>query len=378
MNNNKAILQVCPRLNSGGIERGTVDVAIALQQAGYQSIVASGGGQHVKELSRAGVAHFEFPLYRKLPHAILHNSKLLRQIIRDWDVKLVHARSRAPIWTAHRALKGLNIPLITSCHSPHGAGFLSLKKLYNRPLTYGERVIAISDYIADYLQRDYHVNQDKLRTIYRGIDIKQFDHQQYTDEHLRAVKNHHHIPHNKTLILLPGRITRWKGQDVFIKALAALNNPQLYGLIVGRVDSQEYYQELQKLIDKLNIQSQIQFIDECFDIAPLYALADITVSASRKPEAFGRVAVEAQAMDSTIIATNIGAARETVLNNETGFLVKPDDPQQLSSTLQQALNLSEADKAALHQRAHQRVTTKFNKQQMLQQTLAVYQECLGH
>lgn len=376
MSNNKAILQICPRLNSGGIERGTVDVAIAVQHAGYQSIVASGGGQYVRELSAANVTHIELPLYHKLPHAIMHNANALRHIITSWDIKLVHARSRAPIWAAYRALKDSTLPLITSCHSPHSAGFLNLKKFYNRPMTYGKRVIAISDYIADYLQREYQVNGSKLRTIYRGIDTQKFDPQHYPHQQLHIIKNHYQIPNNKTLVLLPGRITRWKGQDIFIKALAALNNPQLHGLIVGRIDSHEYYQELQTLISQLKLQAQIQFIDECFDIAPLYALADITVSTSRKPEAFGRVAVEAQAMHSTIIATNIGAARETVLDNQTGFLITPDDPHSLSNALRHALNLSEAEKIELHQYARKRVTTTFNKQQMLQQTLAVYQECL--
>lgn len=377
MSNKKTILQICPRLNSGGIERGTVDVAIALKQAGYQTIVASGGGRSVAELNAAGVTHIELPLYRKLPHAIAANGRRLRQLIHEHGVTLVHARSRAAVWSAYCALKGTAIPFVTSCHSPHGAGFLNLKKLYNRPMTYGTRVIAISDFIADYLRRDYQLAEDKLRIIYRGIDVTEFDPARYTHQQLTALKTHYHIPHNKTIILLPGRITRWKGQDVMIEALALLNNPHLHVIMVGRVDSKDFFNELQARIDSLQLKTQVQFIDECFDIAPLYAVADITLSTSRKPEAFGRVAVEAQAMQSTVIATHLGAARETVIPDETGFLVTPDNPQQLSAAIQHALSLSQDELNALHQRARERVITTFNKQHMLQQTLAVYEECLA-
>ncbi|PHQ79819.1 MAG: hypothetical protein COB66_06090 [Coxiella sp. (in: Bacteria)] len=212
------IAQICPRLNSGGIERGTVDVAIAVKKAGFRSIVISGGGQLSQEIAASGVEHFELPLYLKSPLAIRRNAKQLRDIIHDWNINLVHARSRAPIWAAHHALKGSDADFVTSCHSPHGLGPLGLKKYYNRSITFGKRIIAISEYIADYLQQNYRVASDKIDVIYRGIDCTQFNPDTIDQAQIIALKNQLHIPPDKTVILLPGRITRWKGQDVFIKA----------------------------------------------------------------------------------------------------------------------------------------------------------------
>jgi glycosyltransferase involved in cell wall biosynthesis len=378
MDNKITILQVCPRLGSGGIERGTVDVAIALKQAGYHSIVASGGGEMVKELSKAGVEHFELPLYLKSPHGILRNSRLLRDIIVDWNIELVHARSRAPIWVTRRAIKGLdNVHLVTSCHSPHGKGFLNLKKIYNRPISSGERVIAISEFIANYLQHNYHVPDAKLRTIHRGIDMQFFNPENITPNIIPKFKDHYKIPQDKKVILLPGRITRWKGQDTFIKALAQIaNSHSVHGVIVGRVDSQDYHKELAKLVADLHLKDNITFIDECFNMPLLYKMADITISSSRKPEAFGRVAVEGQAMQSIVIATNLGATCETVVPNKTGFLIAPNNPQQLADTIKHVLSLPEEDRNYILRHARQHVEKSFSKKNMLNKTLNVYKECL--
>ena len=158
----KHILQICPRLNSGGIERGVVDVAIAIKQAGLASTVISGGGRLVQELSDAGVTHIEHPVYLKSPFSIYQNGKQLKQMIKNMNPDLVHAYSRAPIWATYYALKSLNIPFVTSCHSPHSLGPLHIKKLYNRAITFGDRIIATSDFIADYLKANYHVPANKI------------------------------------------------------------------------------------------------------------------------------------------------------------------------------------------------------------------------
>lgn len=371
-------LQLCPRLNSGGIERGTVDVAIALKKAGYHSIVASGGGEMVKELSKAGVEHFELPLYLKSPMGILHNSRSLRQIIDDLDVRLVHARSRAPIWAARHAVKKRpNVHLVTSCHSPHSSGFLRLKKLYNKPMSCGERVIAISDFIARYLKEDYRVPTSRLRTVYRGIDMEFFNPNNISATILPKFRAHYHIPDNKIVLLLPGRITRWKGQDVFIKALATLvKSYPVHGVIIGRVDSDEYKNELVALVNDLELQDHITYIDECFNMPLIYKLADITISSSRKAEAFGRVAVEGQAMETLVIATNLGATNETVIANKTGFLIEPDNPQALIDKVIHVLSLSEDAQQRIRKQARQHVETQFSKKEMLKSTLAVYEECI--
>ncbi len=377
MTHNTTILQLCPRLHSGGIERGTVDVAIALKQAGYTSLVASGHGKMVNELTHAGVTHIELPLHLKAPWHIHQNAKRLRQIILDHHIQLVHARSRAPIWAAYYATKGLNTTLITACHSPHGAGFLNLKKRYNRCIGYGERVIAISDFIADYLKQQYRLTPAKIRTIYRGIDMNVFNPDTITDQLIINLKQRYHIPSDKKIILLPGRITRWKGQDVFINALAQLvKTNAVHGLIVGRVDSIEFNKQLRQRITEHTLSQHITFIDECFDMPPLYAMADITLSCSRKPEAFGRVAVEGQAMRSVVIATRLGAAVETIVPYKTGFLVEPNDALQLEKMIQHALDLSPDEKKTLTQNARLQVEAQCSKHQMLTKTIDVYRECL--
>ena len=372
----KHILQVCPRLNSGGIERGVVDVAIAIKQAGLHSTVISGGGRLVQELNAAGVTHIEHPVYLKSPLAIYQNSKQMRKMMTEIKPDLVHAYSRAPIWATHYALKSLDIPFVTSCHSPHSLGPLHIKKCYNRAITLGDKVIAISDFIADYLQTYYRLPQDKIEIIYRGIDTAVFDSNKFPPQKITALKQQYNIPLDKTIIVLPGRITRWKGQDVLIKALHQLNNPNLHVVLVGRVDSAQFQCELLKLIEHYQLQHQVQCIDESFDIASWYALADITLSTSRKPEAFGRVAVEAQAMGSMVIATDLGAAKETVIPEQTGFLITPDDAQALAQAIEHVLQLSEGARAIIRQQAKQRVATLFSKDIMLEKTLVLYQSLL--
>ncbi len=371
------ILQVCPQLNSGGIERGTVDMAIAVKKAGFHSLVACADGHLVAELTQAGVTHIPLPLYLKSPYGLLKNSQCLRKIMLDWNVQLVHARSRAPILATQRALKTLHIPLVTSCHSPHGMGFLNLKKIYNRGLVCGDRIIAISDFIAHYLTQQYAFDHTKLRTIYRGIDMDLFNPSRITQYDPLQLKQQHAIATHKKIILLPGRITRWKGHDIFIKALAnVLATHEVHGVIVGRVDSADFSNELHTLIRDLNLREHVTFIDECFDMPPWYALADITLSSSRKPEAFGRVAVEAQAMRSLVIATELGAATETVIAGKTGFLIAPDNVAQLTQAIQTALDLPLVQKNKILDAARQHVEAHFTKEQMLQKTLAVYEECL--
>lgn len=373
----KHILQICPRLNSGGIERGVVDTAIAIKNAGIQSTVLSGGGHLVQELNDAGVTHIKFPSYLKSPLSILKNSKQLHHLIDKLQPGLVHAYSRAPIWTTYCALKSLNIPFVTSCHSPHSQGPLQLKKFYNRAITYGDKIIATSDFIAAYLQKNYKTPLDKIEVIYRGIDTHIFNPTPFTPQKIIALKQYWNIPTDKTILLLPGRITRWKGQDVFIKALQHLTRRHnVHAIIVGRTDSHQFHKELIELINHYQLSNQIQFIDECFDMPSLYALADITLSTSRKAEAFGRIAVEAQAMGSLIIATNLGATKETIIPNQTGFLVTPDDAAGLSQMIEHVLQLSPEQKSVIRHQAKERVASLFSKETMLKKTLALYQSLL--
>ncbi len=370
------ILQLCPRLNSGGIERGTVDMAIAVADTGVNSIVVSGGGLMVKQLTKAGVTHITLPVFQKSPRATIRNSRLLGQLIQEYNVSLVHARSRAPARCAVRALRKLDVPLVTSCHSPHGMGFLGLKKRYNIPITQGDKVIAISEFIRQYLEHNYTITPDKISTIYRGIDCDYFNPARYTADDILKIKQKYHIPIDKTILLLPGRITRWKGQDTLIEALHLLKKPNYHAVFAGRIDSETFYQECKALISRYQLGNQIQWLPESNHMAEIYAVADITISTSRKAEAFGRVAVEGQAMRSLVIATQLGAVAETIIPEHTGFSMPPDDAHALAHHIERCCQLSSTEKIALLDRARQRVETQFSKPQMLAKTLQLYRSLL--
>ena len=375
----KTILQVCPSLNSGGIERGTVDVAIALKARGFRSIVISGGGKLESEIASRGVEHYELPLYEKNPIAIKRHARLLREIITNDKVDLVHARSRAPTWATYHALKKLpNVHFITSCHSPHGPGFLGLKKHYNRVITYGERVIAISQFIANYLQKNYHLPQDKIDVIYRGIDTAIFNPDNFKEAKLASYYQRFHLPTDKPIILMPGRITPWKGQLHFLQALTNLKATDYHAVIVGRVDNQPYDKQLKLFVTTHRLEDKVTFIDENFEIPALFALADIAISASMKPEAFGRVAVESQAMHCITIATNLGAANETVVEGKTGYLIPAHNPLAMAEKIDAALSLDAATRQTMQTAARERVVELFSRKQMVDRVVEVYERCLGN
>ncbi len=376
MEKGKTIIQVCPRLHHGGLERGCVDMAIAAKNAGYHSVIISNGGPLEKVVAQAGLEHFELPLHLKSPWAIRRNSQQLRKIILNCRPDLVHASSRAAIWATYFALKKLNIPFITSCHSPHSLGPLHGKKLYNKAVILGDRVIAISQFIADYLIKNYAITQDKITVIPRGIDTQYFDPNILDPIRLNQLKQEWDIPMDRLIVLMPGRITRWKGQDIFIKAIQELKDQiPILGVIVGRVDSKNYYQELKQYIQQNTLEPYIRFLGDCDEMPYTYALADITVSASRKPEAFGRVAVEAQAMKSITIATNIGAAQETILNEQTGFLIPPENPSLLAKTILNIHALTQTQQVAIKNQARENVLKEFTKNVMCEQTLNLYASC---
>lgn len=374
----KTILQLCPRLNSGGIERGTVDVAKAVAAAGDVSIVASAGGYLEPELHQAGVTHIKLPLQQKNPRTVYQNAKKLAHLIQTHGIDLVHARSRIPAWTAVKAKHYTAFPLVTACHSLHDNGWLNLKKIYNRAITYGDRVVATSDCVVDYLQHEYATPRDKIIRIYRGIDEHYFDCLQQRHAARKQLLADYQIPLNKKLLLMPGRITRWKGQDVFLRAFAKLApKHDAVAVIVGAVRSYEYQQQLRAIVDENNLQQDVFFIEEAQDMRLWYAASDIAVSASVEPESFGRIAVESQASGCITVATELGGAKETVINNETGFLVKPGSDEAMLAGLEKALSLSVAQSESLIARAQQRVMHNFTKKIMLEKTLVFYQKMLS-
>lgn len=372
------ILQVLPALGAqGGVERGCVDVAAAIVRAGGRAIVASAGGPLTHVLEASGATHERLPLDSKNPATMAANAWRLAALIRRHGVDVVHARSRAPAWSAWVAARRSGCPFVTTFHGTYGAGN-PMKRRYNSIMTRGRPVIAISRFIAHHIHRVYGLPEQHIRIIHRGADIGAFAPERVSPERVAALAERWGVRDGAPLVLLPGRLSRWKGQAVLIEAMARLGRRDVRTVILGdhqgRVD---YHRELQDLIFRHGLGEQVQIIGHCDDMPAAYRLADVVVSASIEPEAFGRVAVEAQALGRPVIATNHGGARETVIDGETGWLTPPGDAASLSAALERALALGGHERARMAETAIAHVLANFTNDVMCRKTLAVYREAAG-
>ncbi len=367
------ILQVLPALHTGGVERGSVDVATATQAAEFQSIVASAGGPMVHQVERAGAKHITLPLDSKNPFVIYRNIKRLEKVMRDENVAVVHARSRAPAWSAYFAAKRVKIPFMTTFHGTYN--FTNpIKKYYNSVMQKGVRVIAISDFIRDHMMNNYKTPWSKIRTVYRGMDLDIFDPQAVPASRVVKLATDWRLPDGVPIIMLSGRLTRWKGQTLLLKALAKLD-VNVRCLLVGS-GRPEYQSELESLAKELSIDDRVHVVGECRDMPAAYKLADVVVSASTDPEAFGRVAVEGQSMGRPVVAPNHGGAMEQIIHGVTGWLFRPGDEEDLARQLKAALSLNEEERHAFHDRAIENVRTHFTNETMCRRTLNIYRELL--
>lgn len=370
------IMQIIPALGAGGAEQGCIDVAAELVSAGAQAIVVSSGGPRVRELARIGAVHVDLPVHSKNPFIMWTNVQRLRLLIQRYNVNIVHARSRAPAWSAWKACQNTNAHFMTTCHAPYNIAH-NLKQFYNSSIAKGERVIAISDFVAKYLHDNYGLDDRVIRIIHRGIAIEKFHPTAVSPERLITLAKEWRIPDGSNIIMLPGRLTRWKGHHVLIDALALLARRDLFCVIIGADQGRtEYRAELEEAIRQKGLDSQVRIVDHCNDMPAAYMLATVVVSASTDPEGFGRVPVEAQAMGRPVIATDHGGARETVINGQTGWLVKPGHPAELAQAIGEALSLTAHQRAILATRAMAHIADHFTKEQMVDKTLDVYAELI--
>lgn len=372
-----SVLQVLPALVTGGVERGTVDMAAALVDAGWRSFVCSAGGPMVREIERAGAEHITLPLDSKNPFVMRANTKRLCEIIEAHGIDIVHARSRAPAWSARAAAERTGAAFVTTFHGTYNSQSF-LKRRYNGIMTKGERVIAISDFIARHMQSTYRVDPSIIRVIHRGVDTSIFNPLAVSQERMIALAKEWRLADGVPVIMLPGRLTRWKGQEVLIDALAKLGRDDIRCVLVGGDQGRESYRrELERRIARHGVEHIVQLVGDCRDMPTAYILSNIVVSASTDPEAFGRVAAEAQALGKPVIATDHGGARETVDDGQTGWLVPPGDVDALAAALDLALNMTEEERDAMSRRAMSRVRENFSRKQMCAQTLEVYSEVLA-
>lgn len=371
------ILQLIPELDAGGAERTTIEIAEAVTRAGGRCLVASRGGRLEGALADAGGALIRLDMKTKNPLSIWRNAARLARIIRAEGVDIVHARSRAPAWSGRFAARRTGARFVTTYHGTYGSGS-GLKRAYNAVMAAGERVIANSHFIADHVRAEHGVGEDRLRVIPRGVDLDVFDPAAVAPERVAAMRARWGVAPGEAVILLPGRLTRWKGQAFLIGVLADFGAPVRL-VCAGDAQGRSAYE------DELRAQAQAACVTLVLpghetDMAAAYRAADVVVCPSLQPEAFGRTAAEAQAMGAPVIAADHGGAREVVDHGRagagTGWRAAPGDAQAWRTALAQALSLTPHERAALADRARARACALFSKPALQAHTLQVYRELL--
>lgn len=376
------ILQILPALQQGGVERGTLEMAQAITQAGGKALVASSGGRLVPMLRSLGAEHITLPQCgSRNPAHVLRNARMLARILGQHNVALVHARSRIPAWTARMACRRTRTAFVTTWHGVH-AHTMPGKKLYNSVLASGDRVIAISAHIGRLLRKEYNVPPERLRVIPRGADIDQFSPHAISGQRMHQLAEQWHVPAGSAIILMPGRLTAWKGQALVLQALAQLQAglPDLpWHCVFAGSDQTDgrYVRELTQLAHNLGLDERIRFAGHCEDMPAAMALASMVLVPSLRPEPFGRVVVEAQAMCRPVIVSHHGAAVETVDNGVTGLSVPPNNAEKLADAMFAVLNAPAATLAHMGATARQAVLAQYTTQAMQHATLGVYDEVLG-
>lgn len=367
-----AVLQVLPALRSGGVERGTVEIARALVEAGFRAFVASAGGAMVEEVEAAGARHVALPLDRKSPLALWRNAGALTALIREERIGIVHARSRFPAWSALIATRRTGAHFVTTYHGVYSEDFPA-KRFYNSVMARGERGIAISEHVAGVIRTRHGVGPDRLRLIPRGVEVDSFDPGRVSPERIETLRKRWGVPSDRPVVMLPARLTRWKGQGVLLRALARPEAGAAFAVLVGEG---AYRAELERDIAALGLGDRVAITGLERDMPAALTLADLVIHASTKPEPFGRTVIEAQAMERPVIASDLGAPRETVEQGVTGWRVAPDDPAALAAAIGRALALPEAERQAMGRRARRAVEARYTTAAMQAATLAVYRELL--
>lgn len=377
MNEAPTILQVLPALNSGGVERGTVEISRAIVNAGWNSLVASSGGPMVADVAYSKAKHFELPLKSKNPLRIMRNIKPLMSIIKEHGVDIVHARSRAPAWSAYYAAKAAGVRFVTTFHGVYGTE-PAIKKRYNSVMVKGDRIIAVSRYIRDHILRSYECDPLKLHIIHRGADLSLFQENKIMSGSLEELARAWRLPDEHfPVLLLPGRITRWKGHEFLIRALAALPHKNYTCILCGDDQGHPVFKnEMVELITALGLEECVRFAPHTKHMTEAYALSDIVLVPSIRPEAFGRVPVEAQAMGKMVITTSHGGAMETVMPNETGFLVESGNIEELTSALKYALDMPPEHREEMGRNGMRHVQENFSVEVMQNKTLSLYNSLL--
>ena len=378
------VLQVIPKLGYGGAETGCYDIAHYLAEKSCSSFIATSGGQLLKYVKKNKVKIFRLPVHSKNPLVIVFNAIILSLIILIKNINIVHARSRAPAWSCFIACFLTRRNFITTFHGTYNYKS-KLKKFYNSVMLRSKLTIAGSNFIFKHINENYNEylsKKKKLRVIFRGINIDYFNKKNISILKQEKLKKEWELSSNKLTILMPGRLTYWKGQEILIEALNIMiedhNNTNFQAIFLGSDQGRKVYKK--KLLDlssRYRLSNKIKFIENCKEMPVAYSLADVVVSASVEPEAFGRVSVEAQSMETPIIASELGGSKETIVKGKSGFLYKHDDPRQLAKTLNAISELDEDSLKFIGNEGRKNIAKKYDVEAMCDSTLREYKKLLN-
>ena len=378
------VLQVIPRLGYGGAETGCYDLAHYLHEQDCKSYIVTSGGELIKYIDKKKVKLIKLPVQSKNPLLILINSIALTLLILFLNISIVHARSRAPAWSCYIATKITRRKFVTTFHGTYNFKN-SIKKFYNSIMVKSDVLIAGSNFIFSHISENYQKflnSKKKFLVIFRGINTEYFDSDTIKKKDIDKLKATWKIEDNKKIILLPGRLTAWKGQEMFIEAINFFkqSNPELDFVAVILGDDQGrtvFRKKLERLVEQFNLTQNIKFVDNCNVMPVAYYISDVIVSSSIEPEAFGRVSVEAQAMKKPIIASNIGGSKETVIDNKTGLLFESGNPKSLCDKLNEIIKLDSLTLDLMGREGRKNVINRFNIEKMCLNTYSEYKKLVN-
>ena len=378
------VLQVIPKLGYGGAETGCYDLAHYLNEVGCKSYIITSGGELVKYIDKKKVTLIKLPVHSKNPLLILVNSIIISFIILFLNISIVHARSRAPAWSCYFASRITRRKFVTTFHGTYNFQN-KIKKFYNSIMVKSDLLIAGSNFIFSHIHENYskYLNpKKKFLVIFRGINTEYFDPDNIKQDDIIKLKNIWKLDKNKKIILLPGRLTSWKGQEMFIDSLNTFRstNPEIdfTAIILGTDQGRTVFRKkLENLVQQHDLTKNIKFVDHCNKMPLAYCLSDIVVSSSIEPEAFGRVTVEAQSMKKPIIASNIGGSNETIIDNKTGLLFESGNPLALSNKLREIIKLDTLTLDLMGNEGRKNVLKRFNIEKMCFNTYSEYKKLIN-
>lgn len=380
---NKRILQIIPSMEIGGAERTVLEITAFLKNTNYTSLVLTSGGKLIKDLEKLNIEVVRYPIDKKNPLLIIKNIIELKKLFIEKNIDLIHVRSRAPAWSAIFAARSLKIPIVTTWHG-HVSNSSWFKKKYNSIMHKGNALIANSNYTAENINKIYKIDKDKIDIIPRGVNTEKFKASNFSDEEKIKIKKEWKVfDQNKIILLLPARLTRWKGHEVVIKAIGLLKNEEFFKNIVclfagNQKGSERYIQNLKETIASLSLDDKIKLIGQVENMPLAYQVSNIILSPSIQPEPFGRIPIEAQASGKIIISSNAGAVKETIKSGQdsTGFKVKPNNSEELAHQIKLVIKMKDEDLQEIKKRAILNVKNNFSLETMCKKTLEVYNRLL--